>query len=775
MSDALPPTPTEPSVKEEARQLSLRQIARAWPRAIVTAWAIVAVLLLSRVLGDPGVTISGDADGLIPSEHRPPEGEPLLLLRVDDATLDPEQDGTDRLLTAASSVAERLGPRRVPLGPPAAELSGWLDAHALYLLPVEAHEALAEQLGDAAMTSAVDALKARLSSPLYGVSGEEPRRDPLRLQELSRSHAGRMTHLGNAEDMPAELTATGDLLALDGRTLLVQLRSDDDPRALQTEIDATLEGQGIDAALVGPGPRRERARLTIQGAWSRLMVLGLAGLVLVLSLALRAIRPVLAIVLALLTALVGMLAFGPPVDLHGLPMLVLLVGFGCEGAMHLSRISPRGWPAAAVLGTALLPLLLSPYPSWQGWALVWLAGVALVVALLRLVVPALLILLRFSPTPARRGVRLRPLRPLAVVLAMAALASGAWAIERIPFAALDATPRPAAEEQADRRVREGFFDPRLVAVAESQGDTPALALERAAEHARQLASLVPADAARIDSPGRLVLPPSELQSRHLSLVEMKLSERMDALRTLLVTRGFHPDAFGEFLRGAADLDVLPTPQAALDGPLGDWIRGYLHKDEKDGRPTLVSRVHLHAEASGLVPALQVDDEAPLHLRGPAVAARRDRDAFPDRLGITLALQLWLGALVVWLATRRLAAAIACSVAALCTQTAVMAAMVPMGLSLGPALLPALLLVGAAATIAGARACRALSLDEPFYGTGVLLSSLCQVVAGLTLIASADPLWSPVGTVVALGAVLAAGAGLFIAPGMFRLFGGSEAS
>lgn len=759
-----PATPPEAPALADAGRLSLRRLARAWPRAIVTAWLAAVVVLLARLVGDPGLEISGDPDVLVPAEHRAPEGEPLLLLTAREAALDPEQGGTGVLQAAAAAVAEHLGARRISLGPPAAELTAWLDSHAFYLLPVGAHEALAERLSDAAMTEAVDALRARLSSPLFGVSGEEPRRDPLRLQDLARSHAGHMTHLGDGEDMPAELTAAGDLLALDGRSLLVQLRSDDEPAALLGQLEPVLAEHPVDAALVGPGPRRDRFRRSIEQHLPRVLTLVVAGLVLVLSLALRAIRPVLAIVVVLLSALVGMLVLGPPLDPHSLPLLVLLLGFGCEGAMHLRRISPRGWPAAAVLGGALLPLWLSTYPAWREWSVAWLVGVAVVVVLLRLVVPALLVALRFDPEPARRGFRLRPLRPLAVLMAVASLGAGAWAVPRLPSLDIDRTPA-ASTDDAESRVRESFFDPRLVVTTRTEGSTAAEALERASEHARALATLVPDDATRIDSPGRIVLPASELASRQRSLLELELPARMDALRELLTTRGFRPDAFGEFLRGAGDLEDLPTPQAALEGPLGDWIRGYV--DPEDG--TLVTRVHLRPGLD-TVPALELGDET-LTLGGPAVAARRDRRGFADGLGLFVAIQLWVGALVVWLATRRFSAALACTVAALTAQTAVLAVMVPLELPLGAALLPAILLVGAAATIAGARACRAVALDERFHATGVLLSSLCQAVAGLTLLGSGEPLWSTVGMVVGVGSLFAAGAGLFVAPGMMRVFGG----
>lgn len=734
----------------------------------MVVWLLATVVALARLLGDPGLTFSGDTSGLLPPEHRAPTDEPLLLLSLDDDSAQPGD--AQQLLSAATAVAEQLGDRRVPLGPPATELTAWLDAHRLYLLPTAAHETLAQRLSDPAIAEAVDALRAQLSSPLYGVSGEQPRRDPLRLSGLAQQHAGRLTHLGSDDDMAAELTVAGDLLSLDGRALLMQLRTEDEAAALLEEIESSLEGHPVVAHLVGPRAQQDRVAAAIAQHAPTVATLALAGLVLVLSLALRAIRPVAAIVAALASAIATMLAFGPAPDLHGFALLVLLAGFGCEGAMHLSRISPRGWPAAIVLAGALLPLWLLPYPQWYQSATQWAIGLLVVVALLRLVVPALLATMRFSPQPARRGFVLRPLRPLAVVLAIAALAGGGWSLDRLPHLPIDRTARPASEVAALQAIRERFFDPSAIVRAESVAEAPAAALSASAEHARQLATLVPKDALRVDSPGRLVLPEAQLESRRRSLATLDLPARMDSLREQLVTRGFRPDAFGEFLRGAAQLEQMPTPTAAMEGPLGPWISGYM-REQADGRFALVTRVHLQPDPTVPVPALEVDGAEPLRLMGPAVAARRDRAGFADGLGLALLAQLWFSALVVWIATRRLPIALACAVASLSAQTALLAVMVPLGVGLGAALLPAILLVGAAATIAGARACRSVALGERFYAMGVLLSSLCQAAAGLALVASTDPLWSTIGLVIAVGSMLAAGAGLFVAPGMMRLFGG----
>ena len=87
------------------------------------------------------------------------------------------------------------------------------------------------------------------------------------------------------------------------------------------------------------------------------------------------------------------------------------------------------------------------------------------------------------------------------------------------------------------------------------------------------------------------------------------------------------------------------------------------------------------------------------------------------------------------------------------------------------MIPVLLLCGAAAAIAAGRACRAVDLERPLFAMGLVVTSACQVVAGLALVASDVPLWTQAGYVAAIGAATASGTGLFIAPGLTRLLRG----
>src|SRR5690606_22996114 len=124
---------------------------------------------------------------------------------------DDELDPRTLLAEAGFAIEEAFPDRRVPLAPPKTEITRWLDAHALYLLPIETHAALAERLADEAMHAQVQGLVARLSSPLYAVSGDQPRRDPLAVHELTDREAGRLGHVAEVPGSDApQVSASGD-------------------------------------------------------------------------------------------------------------------------------------------------------------------------------------------------------------------------------------------------------------------------------------------------------------------------------------------------------------------------------------------------------------------------------------------------------------------------------------------------------------------------------------------------------------------------------------
>ncbi|MCA9698467.1 MAG: hypothetical protein KC431_13135, partial [Myxococcales bacterium] len=314
--------------------------------------------------------------------------------------------------------------------------------------------------------------------------------------------------------------------------------------------------------------------------------------------------------------------------------------------------------APLLMAGALLPLALGPYPLWQRWAWVW-AGAFLVQALImRWVAPASSRLLKLRAEEPRPGLGVRPMPVIGAVVIIALIAAGIWAAPKLDYRS--PARLPVVEEAlppAEAALRQHFFDASMLVEAHSEpaadheAPSPeAAALEAAAEDIARLAALVPADARRIDSPGSFVLPRAELEARKAALAKLGLGERMEALQLLLVDQGLRAEAFSEFIHGAADIEDLPSAQAALDGPLGPWIGGALRQRE-GGAPAIASQVELAGE-DGL-PTASFDDErlaALPVLRGPAMAAMLDRRELGDRLGIALVVGLWLTAFLVWLAS-----------------------------------------------------------------------------------------------------------------------------
>jgi hypothetical protein len=721
---------------------------------------LVLCAWIGWALADRGAMASGDLEGLIPVEHRFDPDTRLVLLWFEPGGTTTSND----LLFTVDRMHEHFADAWQPIAAPAAEIEGWLDAHALYLLPVESHAELVERLGDDSISASVESLRARLSSPFFGLSGEDARRDPLRLRELTRAAArkvGSATRAGHAE-----VTATGDLISSDGTAVLLALRREGDIAPLQAEVDAIVGAGAIHAEIVGPHRVAAEARALVDAQLPRALAVALAGIALVLALALRRLGPAIAILLCLGSG-VALVVATTPVDPIAMPLLVLLVGFGCEGALHLQRISERGWPAAFVLGTALLALWLSPYPLWTWWSIAWVLAVVVVLAMLRVVLPALLALLRQEGDASPRGFVLEPKPMLAVVVAVATLGAGAWAASTVRVRGAESIDlgdavRPAAQA----RLVEAFFDPTLVARSPTHAEDRIAVLNAAANDARVLESLVPDEAARVDSPGSLVLPEDELHRRRVALAELDLAERLDKLGEMLENRGFRPAAFGEFLRAASDPERVPTPSAALDGPLSRWVDRYLEGAEP--YVVLWSEVHLVPDPDVVPPVLEMDDGRRLELFGPAVAGRTDARVLRDWVGIYALAQLWLAAFLVWLGTRSLAISLSAAVAGLVTETAVLVAMVGLSVPLTPMVVPALLLSGAAAAIAAGRACRAVDEQRPLFAMGLVVVSACQVVAALALVVSGVPAWIHVGYVAAIGAAAASGAGLFVAPGLTRL-------
>jgi hypothetical protein len=771
--------------------------------ALLAAWALVTLIAMVSLIAGPAPW-SGELEGLLPAAHRTQGGRTLVLLRVDVEALaaESEQPATgDHAVSPPASADSDTGPdprtiladagfaieeafpdERVPLAPPKTEITRWLDAHALYLLPISTHAALAERLSDAAMLAQVQSLAARLSSPLYSVSGDQPRRDPLGIHELTANEAGRLGHVAEIPGADApQVGANGDLISADGDRALIALMTTRAPEELQAELEAALAQLPVEIELIDARLQAASVASGLGDAWRLLLGGCLAGLILLLSVTLRKVIPVLVmaaclasgwVVLVWLAVSLGLGLEG--FDLLSLALSIMLLGFACDAALRLPEIGARGWTSTLLLAGALAPMWLSPYPLWQRWALLWLLAFLLLALCLRVLFPILLALLGGDFAWRRLGFRATPMPVVALLACVGLCAAASWLAPQLHDSAYRAPGRiPLAQDELRMRERvltENFFDPSMIVEVSSTADSDPQALDAAAESIAGLAELVPTEARRIDSPASFVLPQSELEARKQALAKLKLADRMEVLQLMLADRGLRAEAFSEFVHGTTDIDDLPSAEAALDGPLGPWIRGYMLASD-DGATELRSRIELRGHDGLPVVALSDARMAELPpLRGPAIAAMIDQREFASRIGLVVVAGWWLTALLVWLATRDLAGAIACALVAASCEAGLVVALALLEQPSGPQLLPVIVLVGAAAGLAGARACQAVRLGQPIAGPGLLVAGGCQIVAGAALLSSAQPLWRELGLALAIGSALACGLGLFVTPGLATLLG-----
>lgn len=729
----------------------------AAPRSTVLS---LAALLGAAALAGLGLGLvdqsaqRGGAEQLLPPEHRPAPGSHVRLALRGNAAAD-----------TWPQIVDQLGPwlpGHFPLAPPPAEARAWLDAHILYRITPDRHAALAARLEPAAMRAAVTGIRARLASPLFGVGDESPRRDPLGLRTLAAAEPSFLA--AGAGPTP---TAAGDLLSADGRTLLLYLRTGLAPTYLHAWVSAQLAARfnvdtGIEVSVL---PITANAAATERSAIRLVDLLAalLAALTLVLALGLRRTRGALALVLALAlaTPLVVLLADGT--GLLDTPVLLALLGLALALAPGVGAPGPG---PSLRLTLALAPLLLLPYPLWQRWAWLWALALLVVAAAVRGLGPLLLRLCAARPPgpPLRRPPRRWP-PLLALPLVVALLALGTWSSRHLIDLRLDLAAGEAA-------LAAEFFAPSRVAELRSRGADEAAALTAAVADAARLDALGPGLARHVDAPGSLVLGEAEANARQAALAGLDLPGRIDLLRVALTEQGLRPDAFGEFIR-ALDPNRLPTPAAALAGPLAGFLATRLERETAG--VTAVSRVVL-------ADALPTDRTLPADLHGPAVFAHDEARSRDARLGLVLAAAAWLSAFLTWLAARRLAPALSAALVGLGAQAGALALVVAAGGVALPLLLPALLLVGACAAELAGRTCslehvptdmpERTSTDppRPVPGTRPALALACQVAPAALLLASPEPTWRSFGLVLGFGGLLGFTLATRVAPTLCALLG-----
>ncbi|MEE9384547.1 MAG: hypothetical protein V3V08_14170 [Nannocystaceae bacterium] len=739
---------------------------------LAALWSIIAVLAVISVVRRPDVPrLDGRRDTLTPLAHRANPAKMWLLLRLanthsDALAIRGADPSTGSLLAAGVAIAQALPDERVPVAPPANAVAGWLDVHGLYLLPEETHDELANRLDPDRIATRIQGLRAVLSSPLFGVSGIEARRDPLALRELLHAVAGRLGHLNapNRDPMRPTPTGNGDLLAANGNLLAVQIHSDRSSSSVANDARAAVAGLGVELSVVGPAATVERGRAHLSRTIGFACVATVAAWTFIISLASRSVRGTLCLAWFATGSTAILLVVMPRLDVFSLPLLVTLVGFAVALVLADER-QGRRFPAVGLIAAmALFPLAICPYPVWKEGAVWWVLGALITLVPAGTVVRGLGVWVKHRNHAARHRFVPTPPPRISSSIVLALIAAGIWSFGQLPHIASDAVASPDAELQSDQHdLARWFFDPANTVEIRGYGDTAAAALERAAADTRLLAYLVPTRAVRLDSPGTFVATDRELLLRRKRLTQLGIMEKMRSLRLALESQGLRPNAFAESVAGVSSLDATPNPQAALDSALGPWIRRYLSSD-KNGvyvRSFVQLRPGTAAES-----ALAADAHRSLTAFGLRVAGWRDAAQLGDTLILTLATGLWLGAFISWVSSRKLAIALGlAATAAAAAAATVIALHLVFNHGIGPLALPGLLLAAATTFFAGLPASTAALAKTPISVPRLLWAVAALVAGVLALVLSAEPIWQRAAVVLASGAAIGAGLGVFVAPGV----------
>ncbi len=706
--------------------------------------------------------ISGAIDSLHADIDRQRASPSMLLVRVDAsrntgaATQDP-----DRVLDrVAVRIADEFLDARVPLAPPAAAVEGWLDTHGMYLLPISSHPALAQRLEREPMEASIAAIRARLSSPVHGVGGLNPRRDPLSLQPLLFGERGAMSYVDM--DGRAAATGTGDLRARHADSLLIGLRGDADEVRVREIAARVSESDPVRIDLVGVRAQDGRRRRLLEELLPRLALLLLSAGIAAVAFAQRSTTHALRAAAISIVSVACIAPFGPPLDPLTTPVWCALLGT----CVAVSACPParRSKGAVVLVAAALSPLLTLPYPPWHDMAWLWPAAISLAVTLRWCT--------RSAPSSrAAPDVGPAPSASLAQAPSFAtraravAICVGVFLIASLTLQRFDVTPSSSFQfgstraHEIERTVAREFFVARNIVRFESEGTTVNEVLDRSPLTLQPLRALLGDIANRADSPGSFVLPGELLESRRRSLRTLNIDEKIGDLREILRSQGFRDEAFNEFLNGATELRRFPDATAALESGLGEWIRRFIRTE--DERVVLTHELELRRADPAFLPTIAAVGTA----RGAAISTMIELRDFEASLAKLLLTQLWIITFVVWASTRSMVEAITAGLCAAGTLAAVLVLTTSARFSMGAPLFPVLMICGASAG--------AITQIQAAGGGRSWKSWFCvwQASAGLALLSTGQPGWIELGLTLSFGLVVAVGFGRFVAPGIGAVLSG----
>lgn len=687
----------------------------------------------------------------------------MLLVRVDPSrnTGVARQD-PDRILDrVALRIADELSEARTPLAPPAAAVEGWLDTHGMYLLPISSHPQLAARLEREEMEAAIAAIRARLSSPVHGVGGLNPRRDPLSLQPLLFQDRGAMSYVDM--DGRAAATGTGDLRSRRTDSLLIGLRSDADQVRVRETVARISEADPVRIDVVGVPAQNNTRRTLLIDLLSTLALLLASGALATVAVARRSTLDAVRAAGVAVVSLACVVPFGPPLDPLTVPVWAALFAT-CVGicACPRGRLS-KG--ALASLATAVAPMYALPYAPWRDMAWIWLAAIA-VSAILTWCTrdapeadPSAQLV---SPAGGSAPAVSFPARARAVALCVSVLLLASLSLQEFQVAPSSSFDFGSARTgETERAVARDFFVERNVIRFESEGASTLEVLDRAPLTLQPLRALLGEVANRADSPGSFVLPGELLESRRRSLRTLNIDEKIGDLREILQSQGFRDEAFNEFLNGATELRRFPDAVAALESGLGEWIRRFVRTE--DERVILTHEFELRRADPSFLPLItQVGTP-----RGAAISAMIEVRDFESSLTTIVVIQLWLLTFIAWASSRSMVQAMTTGMCVAGTLAAALMLATNARFDVGAALFPVLLVCGASAA--------AICQFHPAKGGRSWGIWLCvwQATSGVALLASGQGGWIELGLVLTFGLVVAVGFARFVSPGLTAVLSGAS--
>lgn len=524
---------------------------------------LVGGLLLATlvvVLWSRGITqlVTGRAEGFVPVSHRLPNDQMFVLLSIENKDVQLPQATLERI---GDQVVNAFADKHLPMAPTAGDLDAWIAAHLFYWLADRDYNALVKALDPSEMEVAIAKLKALAASPLFMFAHPSPQQDPLGLfgvlKEISK------------DSSPYFVTEHGDLVAKDGRHMLLQLTATEEEE-VTVRIKEALRTESVTWMIVrGAYGQTTIYQWIVAQGW-KIFVATVSLILLGFSLVLRDAKLVLRIVSQAFVAVVVAAVVVVPIDIFSLAMLSIFFAGACLIAMlHVARVISIS-RLAAVFSVPMACLWLFDYPLLRVWGWGWMAGVG-----------GLWLLLwgsgnRISltdelPAIVRRNCLRRPQLALGCLFATIITILSVFVFS--PQGPLERSPL-SNHGEVDMMSR-FFFSPVNQAWFKICGETTEETLKNAIAATDLVTEKSNIQVPAVENPVAWIFSDDKTRRLRTKIDRLDLATKFNKLTKVLQSEGFNPRAFAEFLTLPQS---APNVHTVLQGPLSQWIHANIYRD-----------------------------------------------------------------------------------------------------------------------------------------------------------------------------------------------------